>query len=109
MIDIIIGVLPYIAAMLVAVLFFAVYRGGLKKQAKQLLLCLVNTAEQTYGGGCGKLKYSAVASKLYEMMPKLFKFIFSEKMIANMIEKAVADMKEFLCDGDDGQGKEAQT
>ena len=80
MIDIIIGVLPYIAAMLVAVLFFAVYRGGLKKQAKQLLLCLVNTAEQTYGGGCGKLKYSAVASKLYEMMPKLFKFIFSEKI-----------------------------
>ncbi len=79
-----------------AVAVFLLYRSGLKKQAKQLLLCLVSTAEQTYGSKTGKLKFSAVATKLYELMPTPFKFVFSEKAIAYMIEYAVKEMKELL-------------
>ena len=85
-----------IAAVVCIALFLWVYRGGLKRYARQLLLCLVERAEQTFGAGTGKLKYSAVASKLYEIMPAVFKFIFSEKAIAYMIEEAVSEMKECL-------------
>ncbi len=88
--------MPYIAALAFVVLFFAAYKGGLERYAKQLLVCLVDMAEQSYGSGTGKLKYSAVAAKLYDMMPKIFKFIFSERAIAAMIEQAVADMKKSI-------------
>ncbi len=98
--------IPYIAAALCIGLFLWVYRGGLKRYAKQLLVCLAERAEQTYGAGTGKIKYSVVAAKLYELMPKVFKFIFSEKAIAAMIEAAVTEMKECLDFGGTEQNSE---
>jgi len=92
--------LPYAAAVALTVFIICLYRAGLKKYAKQILLCFVSSAEQTYGAGTGKLKYSAVAARLYEVMPKPFKFIFSEKCISEMIETAVSEMKKYLCTSD---------
>ncbi len=88
--------MPYIAVAVCVMLFLWVYRGGLAKYAKELLLCLVTQAEQTYGSGMGKLKYAAVAARLYEVMPKLFKFIFSKEKVAFMIESALCEMKECI-------------
>ncbi len=95
-------IIGYISAAVCIGLFLWVYRGGLKKYAKQLLVLLVERAEASYGSGTGKIKYSAVASKLYELMPKAFKFIFSEKAVSYMIETAVEEMKE--CIGISGKG-----
>ena len=83
-------------AIIVAVVAF--YRSGLKKYAKPLLLCLVKSAEQSYGEKTGELKYSAVASKLYEIMPSAFRYVFSERCISMMIEDAVDNMKQILSD-----------
>ena len=106
MTDFIITYLPYLAATAVLALVLVFYRAGLKKYAKQILLCFVSSAEQTYGAGTGRLKYSAVAARLYEVMPRLFKFIFSEKCISEMIETAVGEMKKYLCsdNGADDEG-----
>lgn len=97
MTDLIITCLPYVAVCAVLALVLCFYRSGLKKYARQILLCFVSSAEQTYGAGTGKLKYSAVAARLYEVMPKIFKFIFSDKCISEMIETAVSEMKKYLC------------
>lgn len=96
MLDYIIELLPLVVVIAICAVSFFLYRSGLEKYARQLLICLVTSAEQTYGEKTGKLKYSAVASKLYEIMPKVFKFIFSERAIAKMIELAVSEMKELL-------------
>lgn len=96
MIEMIVTNIPYIVIIFITSLIALIYRGGLKNYAKHLLLCLVNTAEQSYGKGCGKFKYSAVAVKLYEMMPRVFRVFFSEGAISAMIESAVDEMKSVL-------------
>lgn len=81
----------------VAILYFAA-KGKYRKVAKQIMLSLVVAAEEKFGGGTGKIKFSYVVDRLYEKLPVIVQILFSEKDIANMIEEAVAKMKEFLTD-----------
>jgi hypothetical protein len=81
----------------VAVLYFAA-KGKYRKVAKQIMLSLVVTAEERFGDGTGKIKFSYVVDRLYEKLPVIVQIVFSEKEIENMIEDAVAKMKEFLAD-----------
>ena len=96
-------ILTAIAVAAVIAVAVAFYRSGLKKYAKPLLLCLVRSAEQSYGAKTGELKYCAVASKLYEIMPPAFKYVFSQRCISVMIEDAVDSMKRLLSDGKDAE------
>lgn len=83
--------------LIVAVLYFAA-KGKYRKVAKQIMLSLVVAAEEKYGSGTGKIKFSYVVDRLYEKLPVIVQVVFSEKDIENMIEDAVAKMKEFLED-----------
>lgn len=71
-------------------------RKGAKKQVNEMLFYLVTEAEKQFGGGTGQLKYAAVVAWLYERLPTIVRFIFTEKQVDLMIEDAVQRMKEYL-------------
>lgn len=93
-------ILNYWASILTVIIFIAVMvvlvRKGATKQVNQILFYLVIEAEKAFGGGTGKLKYSAVTTWLYERLPYILKILFTDKQIDQMIEKAVQDMKDYL-------------
>ena len=67
---------------LVAVLI----KRGETKILKNILFKLVTQAEREFGSGTGTLKYAAVSDWLYQRMPAVLKFLFTEKDIDSMIE-----------------------
>jgi hypothetical protein len=71
---------------------------GYREKVRQILFFLVCKAEETYGNGTGAIKYAAVTTWLYERMPSLIKFIFSQKEIGHMVEQAVVEMKKYLAE-----------
>ncbi len=75
---------------LVAVLI----KRGETKILKNILFKLVTQAEREFGSGTGTLKYAAVSDWLYQRMPAVLKFLFTEKDIDNMIEAVLAEAKE---------------
>lgn len=85
-----------IALVAVIVMCILLLKTKYKKQASEVLLYLVTQAEQQFGGGTGELKFSAVASWLYNQLPSMAKVILSEKTISNLIEDAVTYMKKYL-------------
>ena len=74
---------------LVAVLI----KRGETKILKNILFKLVTQAEREFGSGTGTLKYAAVSDWLYQRMPAVLKFLFTEKDIDNMIESVLAEAK----------------
>lgn len=86
----IIVVILFILAMIVLV------KKGYTKYAKQICFYLVCKAEEEFGGGTGTLKYAAVTAWLYEKLPAICKFFFTESQIDDLIETAVTEMKEWL-------------
>ena len=90
------AIIPLLLIVIVAVVLLFVAKGKYRGIARQILLSLVVTAENAFGGGTGEIKFSYVAERLYAVMPPLVRLLFSEKDIANMIEDAVDKMKEYL-------------
>ena len=88
------------SSILVVILFIValivLIRKGYTKYAKQICFYLVCEAESEFGKGTGALKYAAVTSWLYERLPAICKFFFTEKQIDCLIEEAVKQMKEWL-------------
>ena len=88
------------SSILVVVLFIValvvLVKKGYAKYAKQICFYLVCEAESEFGNGTGAIKYAAVTSWLYDKLPSVCKFFFTEKQIDNMIEEAVTQMKEWL-------------
>ena len=74
--------------LVVLVLGFVVYliKTGQTKVLKQIAIKLVTEAEGEYGSGTGIVKKSAVVSWLYNHLPAILKFIFTEKDLENIVE-----------------------
>ena len=66
---------------------------GETKILKNILFKLVTQAEREFGSGTGALKYAAVSDWLYQRMPAVLKFLFTEKDIDSMIESVLAEAK----------------
>ena len=84
-------------SVLVIVGFFALVvvliKRGETKILKNILFKLVTQAEREFGSGTGTLKYAAVSDWLYQRMPAVLKFLFTEKDIDSMIESVLAEAK----------------
>lgn len=84
-----------IVLLFIIALIFMLRRGA-TKQVNEMLFYLVTEAEKQFGGGTGQLKYAAVVAWLYDRLPFIIRFIFTEKQIDEMIEEAVQRMKKYL-------------
>lgn len=82
-------------ALLIAGLLI-LYKLGYKEKVRQITLALVVKAEQALGSGTGELKYAMVIDALYDKLPAIVRFLFSEKEIDDMIEEGVSKLKEVL-------------
>lgn len=85
-----------LAVVLFIVIMIVLVKKGYTKYAKQICFYLVCEAEKQFGSGTGTLKYAAVTSWLYDKLPVVCKFFFTEKQIDKLIEDAVAQMKDWL-------------
>ena len=94
--ELIFAYLPYIIGLIVIALSYIGLRSQYKKQVAAILLYLVTKAEAEFGSGTGEIKKSAVATWIYERLPAFIRFFLSEAVISQMIEDAVAYMKEYL-------------
>lgn len=86
-----------IVTVLVAILVLGYlwYRGQ-KKIVYRAIYGLVSVAEKQFGGGTGAIKFSFVVAEVYKLLPTIAKLFLSEKQLDNMIEDAVARLKNFL-------------
>lgn len=79
-----------------AVGFYFLMQTKYKKEVSVALLYLVSQAEVQFGAGTGQLKYSAVASWLWERLPSSARFFLPYSLIERLIEDAVKAMKIYL-------------
>lgn len=93
-------VINYWSSILVVVLFvvacIVLIKKGYTKYVKQICFYLVCEAEEQFGNGTGTLKYAAVTTWLYEKLPLVCKWLFTEKQLDTLIETAVTEMKDWL-------------
>lgn len=89
-----------LVVILLIVVLIVLVKKGYVKYAKQICFYLVCEAEAQFGSGTGTLKYAAVTSWLYDRLPAICKFIFTEKQIDKFIEDAVVQMKDWLSAND---------
>ena len=89
-----------LAVLLFVVTLVILIKKGYTKYAKQICFYLVCEAEEKFGSGTGALKYAAVTSWLYDKLPLICKFFFTEKQIDGMIEEAVEYMKKWLSENE---------
>lgn len=67
---------------------------GETKILKQILFNLVTQAEKQFGSGTGSLKFAAVSDWIYQRIPTILKFLFTEKDIASLIETVLTEAKK---------------
>lgn len=87
-----------IAALVVIALLVVLLQTKFRRQAADMLLYLVVTAENEFGAKTGDIKYSAVTSWLYEQLPTMARIFLTRKMIDTLIEDAVQYMKKYLAE-----------
>lgn len=85
------SVLVVIAFILVCLVL--IKRGEISTLNK-ILFALVTQAENELGSGTGKLKLSTVVDALYQRIPAILKFLFTEKELERMVENALTSAKE---------------
>ena len=98
-----------IVILIVLVCMFIGIKAGYEKQIKQFLLYLVIKAEKEFGGSTGALKFSAVASWIYEKLPSVARIFVSSADIEDLIEDAVILMKEYLAENESAKAIVEQT
>lgn len=76
------------------VVLVVLIKRGETKILKQILFNLVTQAEKQFGSGTGSLKFAAVADWIYQRIPAILKFLFTEKDIARMIEAVLEEAKK---------------
>lgn len=106
MIDIICSFVIYNAldiAMIVVVSLIGLiaYKLGQREFVMCMILTFVAEAEKKFGSGTGELKYAIVTERLYEVMPKLLKLVYTKQQLDKMIEDAVNYLKGYLSEGRD--------
>lgn len=60
----------------------------------KILFALVTQAEKEFGGETGRLKLSTVVDMLYQRIPAILKFLFTEKELIKMVEDALTAAKK---------------
>jgi hypothetical protein len=83
-----------VAVFLIAMLLLI--KNGYKPKVKEILFYLVTQAEKQFGEKQGQLKYACVVTWLYERLPAVCRFFFTQKELNALIESAVKRMKEYL-------------
>ena len=76
------------------VLCLVLIKRGETATLNKILFALVTQAEKELGGGTGKLKLSTVVDALYQRIPAILKFLFTEKELEQMVEDARAAAKK---------------
>lgn len=94
--------------LLVGAAVLVLYRNGRKDLVRKMILSFVVQAEKNLGSGTGELKYAFVVERVYEVMPRIFKLLYTKKQIDGMIEEAVEYLKRYLAEGKNllGYGEE---
>lgn len=77
-------------------LIIAAYKTGHQEILREIAFYLVVKAEREFGKGTGELKYAFVITWLYEKLPPLLKWLFTEKELDEIIEDSVQRLKDFL-------------
>lgn len=92
------NIYSFIAILIVLFFVFISIKLGYEKQVRQFMLYLVLKAEKEFGGKTGKLKFSAVASWVYEKLPSVARIFVSANDIEELIEDGVELMKKYLAE-----------
>lgn len=77
-----------LSAVVVIITAVILARRGQISLLRDLILSLVVSAEQNFGGGTGEIKKSEVTSKIYDMLPTISKLLISSSTISDLIEEA---------------------
>lgn len=91
-------------SVLVVIAFLAIclvlVKRGETKTLNKILFALVTQAEKEFGSSTGKLKLSTVVDALYQRIPAILKFLFTEKELEKMVEDALTAAKKLWADND---------
>ena len=68
---------------------------GKKQIIYKMLYILIDEAEEMFGGGTGKVKFSYVLEAIYDKLPAIIKVFVTYGTIETWIENALAEMKEY--------------
>lgn len=80
--------------MILLILFL--FLKGRKKLVAQIILYLVEIAEEKFGSGTGAIKYDYVVEKLYNIVPVVIKIFLTKKEINYLIDKSINQLKLYL-------------
>lgn len=75
------------------------YKRGEVGRLKYIVLYFVVQAEKALGSGTGELKYAMVINSIYQYLPSILRFLFTEKELDSLIEEAVKKLKNALSNG----------
>lgn len=82
-----------VAAVLIIMIVVALIKKGETEILKEILFSLITKAEEDFGAGTGKIKYSNVVDWLYERIPAVLKPLFSAKDLETLIETGLEEAK----------------
>lgn len=85
-----------ITFVIIILLIYIGLRSRYKSQVAGYILEYIRAAEDTYGGGTGVIKKSAVFGIVYDMLPSLAKLILSKELIGKLIDDAAAEFTKYL-------------
>lgn len=85
-----------ITFIVIILLIYIGLRSRYKSQVAGYILEYIRLAEDTYGGGTGVIKKSAVFGIVYDMLPSLAKLILSKDLIGKLIDDAAAEFTKYL-------------
>lgn len=81
-----------IIVFVIAMLYLA--KKGETATLNKIMFALVTQVEKEFASGTGRLKLSVVVDAVYQRMPTILRFLFSEEEIESMIENALKDAKK---------------
>lgn len=80
-------------ALVVALIIYLI-KTGQTKILKRIAVKLVTDAEGEYGAGTGIIKLSDVVAKMYDYLPSVIKFLFTEKQLIDIAEAVLTEAKK---------------
>lgn len=89
-----------IVFMAMLVTLAVLWKQGKKTTVKRIIYAFVCHAEQQFGSGTGAIKYAAVWSHIYNVLPLAVRLFFTQEELAAYIEEAVKLLKKTLEAGD---------
>jgi hypothetical protein len=92
--------LDIIISLVVAAVLILLWRRGKKDLVKKFIYSLVVQAEKQLGSKTGQEKFAAVMAAIYQRIPFIIRFFFSQQNLTDFIEWAVAKLKERLATGE---------